>query len=51
MNQKLELQGKDILIVDDTPDNLRVLSSILTERGCTVRKALSGKMEIGRAHV
>jgi signal transduction histidine kinase len=46
MNQKLELQGKDILIVDDTPDNLRVLSSILVARGCTVRKALSGKMAL-----
>lgn len=46
MNQKLELQGKDILIVDDTPDNLRVLSSILAGRGCKVRKALSGKMAL-----
>jgi two-component system sensor histidine kinase/response regulator len=46
MNQKLELQGKDILIVDDTPDNLRVLSSILVNRGCKVRKALSGKMAL-----
>ncbi len=46
MNQKLELQGKDILIVDDTPDNLRVLSSILADRGCKVRKALSGKMAL-----
>ena len=46
MNQKLELHKKDILIVDDTPDNLRVLSSILVERGCKVRKALSGKMAL-----
>jgi len=32
----------DILIVDDTPDNLRVLSSILTNRGFKVRKSLDG---------
>lgn len=47
MNQNLvELKGTDILIVDDTPDNLRVLSSILIARGCKVRKALSGKMAL-----
>lgn len=32
-----------ILIVDDTPDNLRLLSSMLKEQGYEVRKALSGK--------
>lgn len=47
MNHNLvELKGKDILIVDDTPDNLRVLSSILIDRGSKVRKALSGKMAL-----
>lgn len=47
MNQNLvKLEGKDILIVDDTPDNLRVLSSILIDRGCKVRKALSGQMAL-----
>jgi class 3 adenylate cyclase len=47
MNQYLvELEGKDILIVDDTPDNLRILSSMLLERGCKVRKALSGEMAL-----
>jgi PAS domain S-box-containing protein len=39
-------QGKDqlgnILIVDDTPNNLRLLSQILTERGYQVRAALNG---------
>ena len=34
----------DILVVDDTPDNLRLLSTILTERGYKVRKAISGEM-------
>lgn len=33
-----------ILIVDDTPDNLRLLSTMLSERGYEVRKAISGKM-------
>ena len=32
----------DILIVDDNPNNLRLLSKILTEEGYTVRKALNG---------
>ncbi|OCR00842.1 guanylate cyclase [Oscillatoriales cyanobacterium USR001] len=32
-----------ILVVDDTPDNVRLLSAILTEQGYQVRKALNGK--------
>ncbi len=36
----------DILIVDDTPDNLRVLSAMLTNRGFEVRKALNGQRAI-----
>ncbi len=32
----------DILIVDDTPNNLRLLSLMLTEHGYKVRKALNG---------
>ncbi|MDX2229760.1 MAG: response regulator [Leptolyngbyaceae cyanobacterium bins.349] len=36
----------DILIVDDTPDNLRVLSAMLTARGYEVRKALNGQRAI-----
>jgi two-component system, sensor histidine kinase and response regulator len=43
MNKRLtDLQG-DILLVDDTPDNLRVLSAMLTNQGFEVRKALSGQ--------
>jgi len=34
----------DILVVDDTPQNLRLLSNILTKEGYLVRQALSGKM-------
>jgi diguanylate cyclase (GGDEF)-like protein len=36
----------NILIVDDTPDNLRVLSASLTERGYQVRCAKSGTMAL-----
>ncbi|MBE9116133.1 diguanylate cyclase [Lusitaniella coriacea LEGE 07157] len=34
--------GGEILIVDDTPNNLRLLSTMLTEQGYVVRKALNG---------
>ncbi|MEH2155872.1 two-component system response regulator [Nostoc sp.] len=37
---------KDILIVDDMADNLRVLSSILTREGYNVRKALNWQMAL-----
>ncbi len=36
----------DILLVDDTPDNLRVLSAMLTNQGFEVRKALNGERAI-----
>lgn len=36
----------DILIVDDTPENLRVLSKILSGEGYNVRKAISGRMAL-----
>lgn len=32
----------DILIVDDTPDNLRLLSEMLLKQGYSVRSAISG---------
>lgn len=35
-----------ILLVDDTPDNLRLLSKILTEQGYEVGKALNGQMAL-----
>lgn len=37
---------KDILIINDTADNLRVLSSILTKQGYGVRKALNWQMAL-----
>jgi signal transduction histidine kinase len=39
----------EILIVDDTPDNLRFLSLMLTQRGYEVRKALNGPMALASA--
>lgn len=47
MNDRLldALRG-DILLVDDTPDNLRVLSAMLTNQGFEVRKALNGPRAI-----
>ncbi|MBD2663043.1 two-component hybrid sensor and regulator [Richelia sinica FACHB-800] len=37
---------KNILVVDDTPDNLRLLSVILSSEGYNVRKALDGETAI-----
>lgn len=36
----------DILLVDDTPDNLRVLSTMLGESGYRVRKVINGKLAL-----
>ncbi|MBE9039807.1 hybrid sensor histidine kinase/response regulator [Oscillatoriales cyanobacterium LEGE 11467] len=36
----------DILIVDDTLDNIRFLSKMLLDRGYNVRKAINGKMAL-----
>lgn len=44
-NQTDFLQGY-ILLVDDTPDNLRILSKILTGKGYEVGKALNGQMAL-----
>jgi len=41
-NQSPPIQSS-ILVVDDTPDNVRLLSTILTEQGYQVRKALNGQ--------
>lgn len=46
MIHTFDLPKADILIVDDTPDNLRVLSAMLTNRGYEVRKALNGQRAI-----
>jgi signal transduction histidine kinase len=41
----------NILVVDDTPNNLRLLSAMLTAQGYEVRKALNGKMALTACHV
>ncbi|MDJ1176736.1 diguanylate cyclase domain-containing protein [Roseofilum capinflatum] len=46
MTTTLEPMGGDILIVDDLPDNLRLLSQMLTQQGYKVRKAINGEMAI-----
>ncbi|MDM9383033.1 EAL domain-containing protein [Chlorogloeopsis sp. ULAP01] len=44
--ERINLTKKDILIIDDMPDNLRVLSSFLTKEGYNVRKALNWQMAL-----
>lgn len=39
-----------ILTVDDTPDNLRLLSTVLSRQGFQVRKALDGQQAIASTH-
>lgn len=43
--------GGNLLIVDDQPDNLRVLASILSEQGYKVRKALDGVTALEAAQI
>ncbi|MEM6753510.1 MAG: EAL domain-containing protein [Cyanobacteria bacterium P01_C01_bin.38] len=43
-DDSFENSNQDILIIDDTPDNLRILSSILAKVGYKVRKALNSEM-------
>ena len=44
--EHLDPKKKDILIIDDMADNLRVLSSVLTREGYNVRKALNWQMAL-----
>lgn len=41
----------DILVVDDRPENLRLLSTMLTEQGYKVRKVIKGELTLGVAQV
>ena len=41
---------ENILVVDDKPDNLRLLSAILSDYGYTVRKSLNGQMALNTIH-
>jgi signal transduction histidine kinase len=44
-----QTEAGEILIVDDTPDNLRYLSYLLTDHGYNVRKALNGQLALDAA--
>jgi signal transduction histidine kinase len=47
--QVLEIMASikgEILIVDDQPNNLRLLSTLLTTQGYSVRKAINGQMAV-----
>jgi CheY-like chemotaxis protein len=46
---KTENNKGNILIVDDTPENLQVLSATLSDRGYKVRGVINGKMAIRAA--
>ena len=39
----------NILVVDDTPDNLRLLSAMLTQLGHEVRRVLNGQTALKTA--
>lgn len=43
-SNQTETSVGNILVIDDTPNNLRVLSTMLTEQGYEVRGVLNGKM-------
>ena len=47
----LPAEPKDILIVDDVPDNLRLLSTMLTCYGYQVRKAINGQLALQGAEI
>ncbi|MEO1300450.1 MAG: adenylate/guanylate cyclase domain-containing protein, partial [Cyanobacteria bacterium J06636_16] len=44
-------QQATLLIVDDTPDNLRLLSTALSDHGYTVRSAINGALAINSAQI
>lgn len=48
-NQRTEAASENILIVDDTPANLRLLSQMLTEQGYGVRAVTSGARALASA--
>ena len=46
----IDISQANILVVDDTPTNLRLLSGILANRGYTVRPVPDGGLAIASAH-
>lgn len=41
-NQQLETHKANILVIDDTPENLHLLAAMLTEQGYKVRSVTKG---------
>lgn len=50
MSNQADERKPEILIVDDTPNNLRFLSTMLFEQGYEVRKAINGQMALKSVH-
>jgi adenylate cyclase len=50
-DQPLPATPRDILIVDDMPDNLRLLSTMLASHGYQVRKAINGQLALQGAQI
>ena len=44
-----QVSKADIVVVDDTPENLRLLSTMLIKQGYNVRKAINGSMALKAA--
>lgn len=51
LNKQKKSSIADILVVDDTPDNLRLLSDLLTNNGYKVRNVTNGKMALDAAQL
>jgi sigma-B regulation protein RsbU (phosphoserine phosphatase) len=49
-NQRSEDSGRNILVVDDTPANLRLLTQMLAEQGYKVRAVTSGARALAALH-
>jgi diguanylate cyclase (GGDEF)-like protein len=45
-NSWVTIEKVDILIVDDTAENIRLLSTMLSKKGYNVRKAINGQMAL-----
>lgn len=48
-NNEVQLPKANILVVDDIPDNLRLLSAMLTQMGYEVRKVINGQTALKTA--
>ncbi|MBE9103450.1 response regulator, partial [Nostoc cf. edaphicum LEGE 07299] len=48
-NHQVQLTKANILVVDDTPDNLRLLSAMLTQVGYEIRRVINGQTALKTA--